>query len=232
MTTTPKPKKAEGIIIEINPTNVVIGDTLTMKDKTIYLPPDKRTYFNSQMYKSGDNVRLMYDRDGNYIDSERLPKRDLTKSELEKIDHVVGSGGGESHTAFEPEHPEIHIQQEIAMGPKDRANPPTTETIKVENVHIQKETDKPQQTLEFPSTGTRVAPAQQPHWMTDREKNETTLIQSVLARAVDIVNAQYRDYPEVGYGDFTVEELLKTRTNHIEHVTDRLYAYVKKKVKE
>jgi hypothetical protein len=224
MTVMVKPKKAEGIILVINPTSVVISDNLTLKDKTIYLPQEKRTYFNSQKYKEGDNVRLMYDRDGNYIDSERLPKRDLTKSELERIDHVVGSGGGESNTALEPEQTELYIQQETEKGPLVREEQPPSGAVnqrKIDYMHIQKNNVP--------------ASSQQQHWMTEREKNDTIVIQSLLARSVEIIDGMYRDYPEFlsktiihEKGDF--EEILITRCNNIEFITDRLLAYVKKKV--
>jgi hypothetical protein len=68
------------------------------------------------------------------------------------------------------------------------------------------------------------------NWISGKEKNDSIILQSVLARAVDIVNAQYRDYPEVGYHDHPFEELLDTRINHIENTADRLFIYIKKKV--
>jgi hypothetical protein len=243
MTVIVKPKKAEGIILDINPTNVIISDTLTMKDKTIYLPQDKRTYFNSQAYKPGDNVRLMYDRDGNYLDSERLPKRDLTKSELERIDHVVGSGGGESHTALEPEQHDMYIQQEFAVGPQDHAVSKPSVATKTEKVYIQPELSKgPKGHKEQLPTETKKVgymhiqadnvPAPQQRWMTEREKNDTIVIQSLLARAVDIVDAVTKEFPKTNIvsekTDFA--DSLDARINNIEFVTDRLFEYVKKKV--
>jgi hypothetical protein len=69
-------------------------------------------------------------------------------------------------------------------------------------------------------------------WVTGKEKNDTILLQSVLARSVEVVNAQYRDYPEFGYHDHPFEDLLDTRLNHIENVSDRLFTYIKKKLKE
>jgi hypothetical protein len=67
-------------------------------------------------------------------------------------------------------------------------------------------------------------------WISGKEKNDSIIIQSILARAVEIVNAQYRDYPEMDYKDTDFTDLLDTRCNHIENVADRLFAYVKKKV--
>jgi hypothetical protein len=244
MPTTQKPKKAEGIILEINPTSVVVSDTLTLKDKTIYLPQDKRTYFNSQAYKGGDNIRLMYDRDGNYVDSERLPKRDLTKSELERIDHVVGSGGGESHTQFEPEYPDMYIQHETDVGPQDHADQVPAMGPKDEKMYIQSEIGKgPKGPKEQLPTETKKVgyvhiqannvPAPQQHWMTEREKNDTIVIQSLLARSIEIVDAVTKEFPKTNIvsekTDFA--DSLDARINNIEFVTDRLFEYVKKKVK-
>jgi hypothetical protein len=246
MTVMVKPKKAEGVVLELNPTNVIISDTITLKDKTIYLPQDKRTYFNSLAYKQGDNIRLMYDRDGNYVDSERLPKRDLTKSELERIDRVVGKGGGESHTALEPEYPDMYIQEKSGVGPQDQPVHAPAMGPKTEKVYIQHDLGKgPKGPNEQLPTDPKkvgyvhiqadnvVAQPQQPHWITEREKNDTIVIQSLLSRAVDIVDAVTKEFPKTNIvsekTDFA--DSLDARINNIEYVTDRLLAYVKAKVK-
>jgi hypothetical protein len=212
MTITTKPKKVEGFIEDISQTTVKVNG------KTIYLPPDKRAQFTTQKYEIRECVRITYDRDGNYIGSDRLPQDKLPEENISEGDHVMGSGGGESHTQFEPEHNEIYIQQETTTGTKGleglngsatgNATPPS----KIENVHIQQ--------------------SPQSEWLTEREKNDTIVIQSLLARAVDIVDAVSNKYPRKNIisepTDFADD--LDARINNIEFVTDRLFEYVKKKV--
>lgn len=62
-------------------------------------------------------------------------------------------------------------------------------------------------------------------WIPDDEKNNFILMQSVLARAVDVVNAYQHEY-----GKTFKEDTLTLRCNLIEGVADRLFEYVKKKV--
>lgn len=215
--TTTKPKQVDGAIQDMTPTPTN-PTSVQLAGKTIYLPPNTRALFNSQEYKIGEVIRLRYDRDGNYINSERLPR------EAHQI--AMNGGGGEKHTQFEPEHPCVHIQPETLTGTTGANGSVTGNTTilpKIENMHIQK-TSTP-------------AHSQEPHWLTEREKNDTIVLQSLLARSVEILDSLSRDYPEFinhrilqEKDDF--EKVLINRCDNIEFITNRLFEYMKKKVSD
>jgi hypothetical protein len=240
-------KKVEGKIEEINPTTIVVAK------KTIYLPPEKREWFTATGQKEGDEVRVIYDMKGNIINSELLKAGELkeiqknkyvpqkvveTESEKAKKLHIEqpkkAEGAPPAGIAAKPEvhintekpsgggalsdggsKPDVHIQQTTAA--------PTSEPQgggEKKEVHIQKETVAP-------------APPVVPErdWVTGKEKNDTIMLQSVLARSVEIVNNHYMYFPPIlNKSDFT--ESLSSRCDFIESVSDRLFEYVKKKLKD
>lgn len=77
-------------------------------------------------------------------------------------------------------------------------------------------------------------------WIPERERHDTILLQSLLTRSVEIVNASYSTFPELieVYNSYEKSkndkftDALDARCTLVETITDRLFVYVKKKVQE
>lgn len=209
-------KKLEGFLEDQTPT------TIQVDGKTIYLPIEKREEFKAKEFKGGDAIQVFYDRTGNLIKAEHIGEKD--KQPLSKALAPIIDADGEQQK-------KLHMQkdEEAASGVGNRMGERvSTETpaagSQSQNVHIQKDNLKD------------VAPRM---WMGDQEKNDYIILQSVLARATEIVNANYTDFPQlVKKGSGIVHEpddfvdVLEARCNLIEIISDRLFEYVKKKVRD
>ena len=195
----------------------------------IYLPQDKRVYILSLKLEVGEPVRILYDMKGNLITAERISEEELLKTPAKFVPKKV-------EDSEEVKAKKLHIQQ-----PKEESIIPPPVGITEQNIYIQ-QPDAPGDTLISPIPFTEEA-KKDVHihkqtspapvlWVSEREKNNTILLQSVLARSVEIVNAQYHDCPIIKYTDVNFQDILDTRCNHIENVADRLFDYAKKKVEQ
>lgn len=117
----------------------------------------------------------------------------------------------------------MHINNPTTISPP--ATPPT------KKMYIQPQESK----KDSPPTGmdsNKPMYIQKPEgtWISDREKNDTIIIESLLARSVEIVNANYSAF-ESQRSPAEFMELLDARCVLVERITDRLFDYLKKKVK-
>lgn len=223
-------KKVEGFVEETTPSEIMVSK------KIIYIPHEKREQIKAMNILVGDAIRIIYDKTGNLITAERIPKEKIPPKFVPA--KIIDSDAEQAK--------KLHIQQSIGAD-----NTPQPGADKESGVYIQKLKDagftqpsmggkdsgiyiqQPEAAEQLPQKPVESKPEvskEKPLYFTEREKNNSIILESVLARAVEIVNAQYRDSPEIDYKYKQFVELLDTRCNHIENVTDRLFAYVKKKV--
>ena len=201
-------KRLEGFVDEINPTTIMVCG------KTIYLPQDKRWYVTNQDLSVADAVRIIYTPKGDLISIDKLSKEEKDKlgkpPTIAKIIDAEAEQKKKMHinnptTISPPSKPDMHIQQG-----ESKKDSPSTGMDSNKAVHIQNQKET---------------------WVTEREKNNTIIIESLLARSVEIVNANYSAFPAISQGvDFM--ELLDARCVLVERITDRLFEYVKKKVRD
>jgi len=203
-------KKLEGFVNELNPTTIMVGG------KLIYLPQEKREYVSEQNLSIADAVRIKYTEKGNLISVERLSKGDTDKlgKLVAKVIDAEAEQKKKMHinnptTVAAPPVSEVHIQPEPTK--KEITQPGVLPVIEKSGVHIQ----KPEVT-----------------WITEREKNNTIIIESLLARSVEIVNANYKAFAMPPYSPEEFMGILDARCVLVERVTDQLFKYVKKKVQD
>ena len=205
-------KKLEGFVDELNPTTIMVCG------KTIYLPQDKRGYVSEQNLSVADAVRITYTTKGDIVTVERLSKEDKDKlGKLPTVAKIIDAEAEQKKkmhinnptTVAPPPTTDMHIQPEDAK----KGDPPVQSPPKTPNppVHIQK---------------------QEITWITEREKNNTIIIESLLARSVEMVNANYEAFDSIGKSPSEFMEVLDARCTLVERITDRLFEYVKKKVKD
>ncbi|MFA5103529.1 MAG: hypothetical protein WC525_10320 [Candidatus Thermoplasmatota archaeon] len=179
--------------------------------KTLFIPPEKREKIKNEEYTKGEKVKVTYSVMGvtksHLIDIERIPLTDEEKlhiQEQQEKDHVA-----------QPQQPQGTSAASAA---------------KLINMHMHVDSSPEPATSSDPELETSLQ-LQQHVWMPDTDKNEYILIQSVLARAVEIINAHYAAYPDILKGEKTLGDTpLDARCNLVEKVADRLYNYAKKKV--
>ena len=177
----------------------------------------------------GDDVIFTYDtKDRNLIDIRHKPKppSDIIDADAERARKLymeqpnVGDGYTPVRAVEKDGNGDVHMKQE-STGLNDPVRPPVgliPSGIPANNadklgVHIQKPKEIP------------IEPRM---WIPDDEKNNFILMQNVLARSVEIVNAHWQQYEkEKSYVDN-----MDTRLKMIEKVSDRLFRYVKKKVEQ
>ena len=202
-------KKLEGFVDEINPTTIMVCG------KTIYLPLDKRWYVTNQDLSVADAVRIIYTPKGDLISIDKLSKEDKDKlgkpSTIAKIIDAEAEQKKKMHinnptTISPPPKSDVHIQQG-----ESKKDSPQSPTLPIDTMYIQ---------------------SPKKEWITEREKNNTIIIESLLARSVDIVNANYKAFPDIGKSPSEFMELLDARCELVERITDRLFEYVKKKVQD
>jgi hypothetical protein len=201
-------KKLEGFVDELNPTTIMVCG------KTIYLPQDKRGYVSEQNLSVADAVRITYTPKGDIVTIDRLSKED--KAKLGKLPTVAKIIDAEAE-----QKKNMHI------------NNPTTVAPPATGVYIQPEESKKESTPTGMDSNKAVH-IQKPEvtWITEREKNNTIILESLLARSVEIVNANYVAFDNIGKSPSEFMEVLDARCVLVERITDRLFEYVKKKVKD
>ena len=130
----------------------------------------------------------------------------------------------------------------------ERAKPPVAPMIdaeKQQKLHMQEKPTGTASDVKGAATSTPAGNAPPPsdlhiqqqipvkEWISERERHETILWQSVLARSVEIMNNIYVCSPELSFlGTANVENVVDAHCNNVEIVAERLYQFVKVKVKE
>lgn len=212
-------KERYGKITKTTETRVVIDGS------PFKTTPESNAKMVNEKIIVGDEVIFTYDtKERNLIDLRRKPtSTEFINAETEqkkklKLYMQEQKEGGAIPPVQTAGDTGVHIQPQTAALVDPVGGNAATSSSKTPNnadkriVHMQRQKE------------TAVEPRM---WMPDDEKNNYILLQNVLARAVEIVNAYQHDY-----GKSFKEDTVTLRCILVESAADRLFDYVKKKVEQ
>lgn len=251
-------KNVEGFVEDITATTVqVSGKTIfippekrgefkslnfVVKDVVKLTYDAKGNFISAELLPPGELPKTPTASQSKVIDAEAEQKK-IHKEQLK----AAGFETSTTPRTTDPFNP-VYIQEDNVTGPVKNLQTATqtppisspknvhidkkdTKPLPTGNVHIQKEnpqnSGKELQTP-IPQPPRNMYIQQDTSRLSEREKNNTIILESLLARSVEIVNATYIQFP-TSLSNSEFMESLDARCNLIEKVTDRLYDYIKKK---
>jgi len=255
-------KKVEGFVEDITATTVqVSGKTIfippekrgefkllnfAVKDVVKLTYDGKGNFISAELLPPGELPKTQTSPQAKIIDAEAEQKK-IHKEQLK----AAGFDTSTTPRTTDPFNP-VYIQEDNVTGPvtnlqtatqtppisspknvhidkKDTKHPLFTGNVHIQNENPQNSGKELQTSIPQPPRNMYIQ--QDTSRLSEREKNNTIILESLLARSVEIVNATYIQF-HTSLGNSEFMESLDARCNLIEKVTDRLYDYIKQKVRD